>query len=73
MIDLREIQDKLNSDKCYAEGFVKDPVGILEKEGVILDDVMKRQLLESLSAKDSPSGSSVRKDGGIMISISKDF
>lgn len=74
MIDLKKLQDKLNSDKAYAEDFVKDPVGILKKEGMELNERMQKQLIESLSSKEAPSGSSVgTKGGGILISIGIDY
>ncbi len=72
-IDFNKIQEKLNSDKSYSERFVKDPAGLLEEEGILLNKKMKKQLIEGIASQKVPSGSSVRADGGVIISISKDF
>lgn len=77
MADLKSLEEKLNSDENFQKEFLKDPVETLKNEGVILSPEMEEDLKKSVgdmvSPHAAPPGSSVKRAGGIGISISKRF
>jgi len=77
MANLKELQERLNSDTKFRDDFLVDPVGVLNKEGIILSPEMEEELAKSIkdltSAPKTTAGASVRSEGGISISISKSF
>ena len=77
MTNLKELQEKLNSDEKYQSRFLKDPVGIFKKEGINLSPEMEKDLNKSIKdlkiAPDAPLGSSLKKGRGVMISITIRF
>jgi len=75
MADLKQLQDKLNSDPKALEDFLNDPVGTLANEGVILPKNAEenlKQLAADAKARVKQLGSSlgVAEEGGVSINIS---
>ncbi|MGE5342791.1 MAG: hypothetical protein ACM3SY_15055 [Candidatus Omnitrophota bacterium] len=46
MVNLEEIQKRLNEDKNYRDQFFADPVGFLKQEGIILPESENKNLLK---------------------------
>ena len=68
MINLQEINDRINSDEALRERFITDPAKVLEEEGLIISPPMLaalKRLIES-QLKDEPEvkGSSVSNPPG---------
>jgi len=51
MVNLKEIQDLINSDPAEAEKFKADPVAYLEGKGLILPEEAKKQLTDKVQGK----------------------
>ena len=57
MVNLKAIQERLNSDETYRQEFLRDPVGLFRKEGLILGDDHVKQLQDLVSEISSPAKS----------------
>ena len=44
MVDIGQIQRRLNSDPRYRDAFLKDPIGVLLREGLVLPQEMQTSL-----------------------------
>jgi len=51
MVDLGQLECRLQTDAAYREEFVKDPVGQLHKLGLTLSDEQARFLRESIGGR----------------------
>ncbi len=63
MVDIGQIQKRLNSDPRYRDDFLKDPVGVLRREGLILPLEMqtnlRRQVAQVAQARRPISGPAI--------------
>jgi hypothetical protein len=55
MIDLKAIEDRLNNDSAYQEEFLKDPVELFKREGILLGDQHVEQFRKLVQELQSPS------------------
>ena len=79
-VNLKTIEHRLNSDPDYQREFLKDPVGLLQKEGLELTNSIAgnlRKFVGNLSgAQPGVAGSNLGanpQEVGIGISIGKSF
>lgn len=59
MVDLKVIQERLNSDQAYRQEFLKDPVELFRKEGLILGDNHVEQLKALVQELSDPAKSAM--------------
>lgn len=57
MVDLKAIQERLNSDDDYRKEFLRDPVELFRKEGLILGDSHVKQLRDLVDELNNPTTS----------------
>jgi hypothetical protein len=80
MVDLEEIEKRLNSDQDFRQCFLKDPVGVLAQEGLKVSEKMGQavqRFVEKIQEKGSlPPGSNLQppnRGDAVMIGIEEDF
>jgi hypothetical protein len=54
MIDLNELNRRLNTDKAFQFEFVKNPIEVLRREGLTLSPEMEREVLETIAKSTEP-------------------
>ena len=68
MLNLQEINDRINSDEALRERFITDPAKVLEEEGLIISPPMlaalKRLIASQLKDEPEVKGSSVSNPPG---------
>jgi hypothetical protein len=67
MIDLGRIQKRLNDDPRYRDEFLRDPVGVLQREGLAVPIEMQtklRQQVAQLTPKQASVGGAAFGPGG---------
>lgn len=57
MVNLKAIQERLNSDDDYRKEFLRDPVELFRKEGLILGDSDVKQLIDLVDELNNPTKS----------------
>lgn len=57
MVDLKAIQDRLNSDEDYRNEFLRDPVELFRREGLVLGDSHVKQLRDLVNELKNPANS----------------
>ena len=70
-MDLGRLEERINREPRFRDEFLKDPVGILRREGLILSFDQERGLREAVAklvaSKPSVGGATVREKIGIIM------
>jgi hypothetical protein len=70
MVNLGLLETSLNSDSQIRQEFLKDPIGLLRREGLVLSMEQERQLREAVaklqSANPGVGGASIKEKIGII-------
>lgn len=81
-MDLKDLEERLNSDEKLRERFFADPVATLEAEGLVLPDQAKQKLVDMVNRlKSQPKavpGATVRPAGAanevqVSVGVGKNF
>jgi hypothetical protein len=71
MIDLGRFEERLNSDPSLRQEFLRDPVQILRREGVILSAEQARRLRDAVSkisaTRPPVGGATIKEKIGIIM------
>ena len=70
MVNLGLLEKRLNSDSQFRQEFLKDPIGLLRREGLVLSMEQERQLRQTVAklqtAKPAVGGASIKEKIGII-------
>jgi len=70
MVNLGLLEKRLNSDSQFRQEFLKDPIGLLRREGLVLSMEQERQLRQTVAklqtAKPGVGGASIKEKIGII-------